>query len=286
MSIPLSQTVLHLLSISSRFWLTFILGPITQPLPHNLFVSQFYISWDHNLNLHHYGNLKFHLLLKLFNLTVLSLHTWLGIWTELVFIIIIMYADYPIRQKNTWNIVAWCTLLSPSEYTTRYSKVAGYILWTVCKHMGLQITDKYYGHKSERVINVNSATVMLDVLVITYWTILTNWPDIVLVTYRYSHTRWFKHYHKRSWKTNQVQYLEIEISRMLKVRTNIVPVIIGALGTIKKGLDQNLQLLPGNLLAIELQKITLSALHTSFVKCWGKLLCSVVEIWTYQKTAT
>jgi len=39
---------------------------------------------------------------------------------------------------------------------------------------------------------------------------------------------------------------------MWKVRTNIVPVIIGALGTIKKGLDQNLQLLTGHPSAIEL----------------------------------
>ena len=295
MSIPLSQTVVHLLSISAKFWLTFVLGPITPPLPHSLFVSQFCISWDHSLNLHHYGNLKFHLLLKLLNLTALSLHTWLGIWTELVFvvvvvvviiIIIIMYAGYPIRQKSTWNIVAWCTILAPSEYTTRYSKVAGYIHWTACKHMGLQITDKYYGHKSERVMNVNSATVMLDVLVITDWTVLANWPDIVLLTDRYNHTRWFKHYHKRSWKNKQVQNLEIEIIRMLKERTNIVPVIIGALGTIKKGLDQYLQLLPGNLLATELQKITLITLQTSFVKCWGTSLWSPVEILTYQKTST
>jgi hypothetical protein len=86
-------------------------------------------------------------------------------------------------------------------------------------------------------------------------------------------------------KNKQVQNLEIEISRMWKVRTNIVPVVIGPLGTIKKGSDQNLQLLPGNLLAIELQKITLSALHTSFLKRWSKLLQSVV-IWTYKKTAT
>jgi hypothetical protein len=33
--------------------------------------------------------------------------------------------------------------------------------------------------------------------------------------------------------------------RSAKMKTNIVPVIIGALGTIKMGLDQNLQLLPG-----------------------------------------
>jgi len=42
---------------------------------------------------------------------------------------------------------------------------------------------------------------------------------------------------------------------MWKVRTEIVPAIIGALGTIKKGLDQNLQVLPGHLSAIELKKI-------------------------------
>ena len=36
-----------------------------------------------------------------------------------------------------------------------------------------------------------------------------------------------------------------------------VPLITGALGTIKKGFDQNLQLLPGHLSATKLQKITL-----------------------------
>jgi hypothetical protein len=44
---------------------------------------------------------------------------------------------------------------------------------------------------------------------------------------------------------------------MWKVRTKIVPVISGALRTIKNGTHQSLQLLPGQPLAIELQKITL-----------------------------
>ena len=44
----------------------------------------------------------------------------------------------------------------------------------------------------------------------------------------------------------------IEAGRMLKLRTKIVPVTIGALGTIKTGLDQNCQLLPGQASAIEL----------------------------------
>jgi hypothetical protein len=50
-----------------------------------------------------------------------------------------------------------------------------------------------------------------------------------------------------------------------KVMTEIVPVIIGALGTIRKGLDQTLQLLPGHPSAIELQKITL--MSTTHIIC-------------------
>jgi hypothetical protein len=45
------------------------------------------------------------------------------------------------------------------------------------------------------------------------------------------------------------------VSRMCKVRIKIVPIIIAAVRTIKKGLDQNLQLLSGYLSATELQKV-------------------------------
>jgi hypothetical protein len=54
---------------------------------------------------------------------------------------------------------------------------------------------------------------------------------------------------------------------MWKVRTKIVPVVTGALETIKKGLDHNLQLLPGHSSTKELQKTTLISTAHSFVKC-------------------
>ena len=41
------------------------------------------------------------------------------------------------------------------------------------------------------------------------------------------------------------------------MRTKIVPVLAGSLGTFKKGIDQNLQLLPGNPSVTEPQKIVL-----------------------------
>jgi DNA-directed RNA polymerase subunit E'/Rpb7 len=45
---------------------------------------------------------------------------------------------------------------------------------------------------------------------------------------------------KETEKISKGKDLEIEVSRMWKVRIKIVPTITGALGKIKKGLDQNL----------------------------------------------
>jgi hypothetical protein len=62
---------------------------------------------------------------------------------------------------------------------------------------------------------------------------------------------------KKAEKLSNYEYLEIEVSRKWTVRTKIVPVIIGGLGTIKKGSCQNLQLVPGHPSATEVQKIIL-----------------------------
>ena len=60
--------------------------------------------------------------------------------------------------------------------------------------------------------------------------------------------------------------MEINVSRMWKVRTKTVQLVIGALGEIKKGLDdKNLQVLSGHPSAIELQKVTL--MSTAHVIC-------------------
>jgi hypothetical protein len=51
----------------------------------------------------------------------------------------------------------------------------------------------------------------------------------------------------------------------------IVPILVGALGTIKKGLDQNLQLPSGQPSAIELQQITLMSTAHVICKVLGKI---------------
>ena len=63
-------------------------------------------------------------------------------------------------------------------------------------------------------------------------------------------------------KLSKCKDQEIKVSRVWKLRGKFVLLITGALGTIKKGLDENVHLLPDHPLATELQKITLmSTVH-------------------------
>jgi hypothetical protein len=130
-------------------------------------------------------------------------------------------------EEHIRYIVAGCTALAPSEYTNRHNKVAGYLHWTICKHMGLQVTEKYYEHIPEKVINDHGTTIMCDIRVITDQAILANRPDRVL--------------HHKNEKTcllinitipddqkltqKKLKNLEIKVSRMWKVKTKIVPII-------------------------------------------------------------
>ena len=67
----------------------------------------------------------------------------------------------------------------PSEYNIRHNKVAGYIHWTICKHRGFQVTDRYNEHIPGSVINDNGTTIMWDILVITDRKILAHLTNVL-----------------------------------------------------------------------------------------------------------
>jgi hypothetical protein len=63
-------------------------------------------------------------------------------------------------EEHVKHIVAGCTTLAPSEYTSRLNKMADYAHWTVGKHMGLQVTDKCCKHVPERVIHISGTSII------------------------------------------------------------------------------------------------------------------------------
>jgi len=63
--------------------------------------------------------------------------------------------------------------------------------------------------------------------------------------------------------------LLVRDSRMWEVRAKIVPIVIGALGKMKKGLGRSLQLLPGHPASLEIQKIALMSTAHYICKVLG-----------------
>ena len=58
-------------------------------------------------------------------------------------------------------------------------------------------------------------------------------------------------------KLSQYKDLEIETAIMWGMKTQIVPVVIGTLRVIKKGIDKQISKIPGNINVTELRKIAL-----------------------------
>ena len=58
-------------------------------------------------------------------------------------------------------------------------------------------------------------------------------------------------------KLSKYRDLEIEVNRIWDMKTETIPVVVGALGLIKKGLDKVNSRIPGNISTIEIQKITM-----------------------------
>jgi len=112
----------------------------------------------------------------------------------------------------------------------------------------------------------------------------------VLPTERYSHTRWFTVWNKLNWKINQCQQHGYRVKQNLENENKNCVSYNWSLSNNNKGLDQELQLLPGHLSTTELQKVTMMSSAHSICKVprtgWENLsTCAPdghLQVWWYQ----
>ena len=171
-----------------------------------------------------------------------------------------------ISSKTIDHLISGCTILAPNEYTNRHNRVGQYIHWKICNHYNIETPNKLCEHKPLPVVVTPEVTILWDFPIRTDRTIQANRADIV-IKHKQNKTCQLIDMSvpsdsnisaKEFEKLSKYKDLEIEIAKMWKMKTKTIPVVVGALGMIKKGAQKYVNEIRGNLSLAEIRKIVLN----------------------------
>jgi hypothetical protein len=149
-------------------------------------------------------------------------------------------------DETVMHLASGCGELAKRQYVVRHNKMGARVHWELCKKYGIECTEKWYDHVPCRVSTDKAGEVEIywDVTVQTAWRVKHNRPDIVIVDRRLG--KWtlvdfsvpmdMNVARKEQNKVETYQPLAQEIRKMHRVHTEIIPIVMGALGTVPKRL--------------------------------------------------
>ena len=144
--------------------------------------------------------------------------------------------------------------------------MTGYIHWRICKSLNLPVTEKYYMHEPQKVTKMEDNVIIWDKTILTGRTILANRPDLIILNKNEQNCLIVdvavpddvNELKKETEKRLKYKDLQIEISRMRNVKTKVVAVVLGALGTMSNNFNKEIELIPGKPIAEDFQNIALN----------------------------
>lgn len=171
------------------------------------------------------------------------------------------------RDETIAHIVSECKMLAQKQYKNwRHDRIAQVIHWELCKKYNMEHAEKWYEHKPEGVIENENVKMLWDMKIQTDREIEHSRPDILTlnkkdrscllidVTCPFD-TRVIQ---KEREKIEKYQDLKIEIKRIWQCKeVTIVPIVIGALGTVHNNFDRWIEKLDATIEFQTLQKACL-----------------------------
>ena len=171
------------------------------------------------------------------------------------------------HEETVDHIVSGCEVLAKTEYISRHDKAAAYLHRKICQDHDIEVIDKWYEQKPESVTHNKDSkfTIMWDMPVNTDRTRTANRPDIIIKDSVNSTCELLDMSipsdrniaRKEIEKKGKYKDLELEIQRTCQMKTEVIPVFVGALGTIKKGMVENIKRVSGRANVTETQKISM-----------------------------
>lgn len=169
------------------------------------------------------------------------------------------------KDETVTHIISECSKLAQTDYKARHDKVAGAVHWSIMKAHGLPHTKSWYEHRAEKVVENEEVKVLWDFNVYVDKYIEARRPDIIIVKKKEKECVIIdiavpgdvRTMVKEDEKIEKYQDLRREVSRLWGVRTTVVPIVIGALGTITEQLTSYLAMLGVTLSFETIQKSAL-----------------------------
>ena len=141
------------------------------------------------------------------------------------------------------HIISECSKLAQKEYKSRYDWVGKVIHWEMCKKFKFDHKNKWYMHNPALVLKNNTHKHQWDFDIPTDHLISARRPDLIIINKKKrtckivdfaipaDHRMKLKEYEKKD------KYLDLarELKKIWNMQMTIIPIVIGAFGTVTKG---------------------------------------------------
>ena len=168
------------------------------------------------------------------------------------------------REESIAHVVAECEKLAQNQYKNwRHDRVGKVIHWELCRKYGFDCTEKWYDHIPEGVLENEKAKILWDFRIQTDQQLNHNRPDIVIHDKEKNETKIIdvscpfdgRLIEREEEKREKYEDLRREVAKLWNVRkVVIIPIIIGALGTLSKNFKRYVEQLEMGQMTSLLQK--------------------------------
>ena len=153
------------------------------------------------------------------------------------------------RDETINHIISECSKLAQREYKARHDWFGEVIHWEMCKKFKFHHTNKWYMHNPAPVLENDSHKLLWDFDIQTDHLFPARRPDLIIINkkkrtckivdfaLRADHRIKLKECEKKD------KYLDLarELKKLWNMRVTIIPIVIGAFGTVAKGLLKGLE---------------------------------------------
>ena len=150
-------------------------------------------------------------------------------------------------EETVMHLASGCDNLARKQYMIRHDNVGRRVHWELCKKYDVECCERWYEHEPESVVASRNGRVEIywDKTIWVSKALEHNKPDVVVVDrdakkwtfVDFSVPMDFNVVKKEDEKVSNYSPLAQEIRKIYKVQTEIIPIILGALGTVPLRLE-------------------------------------------------